>query len=178
MDRALKLQEILMKKLGHQFDIIEAPSNVYRALGKVVIVEIEEEKDIKPTKKTTSETKIHLHFGGQKIKPIIVPGCPEHRRVDKNGNCPADFPFPRKNKKGYTCCYKTKNPAGKIVGGFVIDDDKGLLIGKIKCSNVSIDDILNEALKIGMNMYYLSQNMDNKKRLCVAVINYINHFYK
>jgi len=46
----------------------------------------------------------------RKVRAKGVKGnsCPMKRRPDDKGNCPDEFPYMRKNPKGFECCYKNR----------------------------------------------------------------------
>ena len=73
-------------------------------------------------------------------------GCPKERRVDKDGNCSVKYPYKRKNKQGYECCYAKAEGTGEDgsgPGGRAHIKNNRLYFGRKMCDGYKKNEIIS-----------------------------------
>ena len=106
-----------------------------------------------------------------------TPGCPKHRRVDEKGDCPPEFPFKRKNKQGYDCCYAsaTGGGGGGTRGGLANIKNNDLYFGTRRCNGYTVAEII----KMGVDQKLLPEGASGTKGVLCSLIktNKVNGTY-
>jgi len=100
--KIISIIEGLLKKVSIDYYLWTEDNSPSSNSSRISLSREKEELDelIKKKKKRERETEER----DKKIKNT----CPVKRRPTGEGNCPPDFPFMRKNPKGFECCYKKK----------------------------------------------------------------------
>lgn len=100
--KIISIIEGLLKKVSIDYYLWTEDNSPSSNSSRISLSKEKEELDelIKKKKKRERETEER----DKKIKNT----CPVKRRPTGEGNCPPDFPFMRKNPKGFECCYKKK----------------------------------------------------------------------
>lgn len=186
--RAKILQKEIKDSLTITIGITPPAVPLFRALAKVLVVEMIEDIDSddedvdehKPPK-----TNKMIKIGGKidnKTRGKVVPGCPANRRPNDKGSCPVDHPYKRSNPKGHLCCYKKPGPVGaasskieeqktvKVLGDFMIHPDRGLLYKNRKCMTVNKREIADEITKLGGSYNLIEMN---KGPMCKAIEKFV-----
>ena len=107
----------------------------------------------KPKRKTREahEVKLKLNHQQKKTQRVVkksAPGCPSNRMPDSVGNCPAKYPFKKRNKKGSMCCFKR---------------------GKTSINNITMKNIQNGRFKTQCAKHTKKELVDLAKRLNIDI---------